>query len=60
MAQIKVKLVKSVIGRPQKQRLILRSLGLRRTGASRVFEDTPDIRGKIFHVKHLVEVEERK
>ena len=60
MAQIKITLVRSVIGRPDKHRRILRSLGLRRTGASRTFNDSPDIRGKIFHIKHLVEVEENK
>jgi small subunit ribosomal protein S5 len=60
MSQIKVTQVRSGIGTPPKHRLILRSLGLRRTGASRVHNDTPDIRGKIFHVKHLVVVEEQK
>ena len=60
MSKIKVTLVRSVIGRPGKHRRILRSLGLRRTGASRTFNDTPDIKGKIFYVKHLIKVEEAK
>ena len=59
MAKIKVTLVRSIIGRPSKHRRIHRSMGLRRTGASKVFNDTPDVRGKIFHVQHLVEVEEK-
>ena len=60
MAKLRVKLIRSTIGRPPKHRKILRSMGLRRTGASNDLPDTPDIRGKIFHVKHLVSVEEIK
>jgi len=58
MAKIKVTLVRSMIGTPEKHRRILRSMGLRRTGQSREFEDSPSVRGKIFHVQHLVQVEE--
>jgi len=58
MSKLRVKLVKSMIGTPPKHRKILRSLGLRRTGASNELPDTPDIRGKIFHVGHLLSVEE--
>lgn len=60
MGKVKVTLVKSVIATPPNHRKIVRSMGLRKTGRSRVFEDNPSIRGKIFHVKHLVEVEEVK
>jgi len=60
MAKLKVTLVKSLIGRPPKHRKILWSLGLRRRGVSRILPDTPDIRGKIFHVSHMVSVEEVK
>jgi len=60
MVKLRVKLVKSMIGRPTKHRKILRSLGLRRVGASNELPDSPDIRGKIFHVSHLVSVEEVK
>lgn len=58
MAKIKVTQVHSAIATPPKHRKILRSMGLRKTGRSRVFEDNPSIRGKIFHVRHLVKVEE--
>lgn len=60
MTKLNVKLIKSMIGTPPNHRKILRSLGLRRTGASNELPDTPDIRGKIFHVSHLVSVEEVK
>ena len=60
LAKIKVTLVRSMIGTPEKHRRILRSMGLRRTGASRSFDDSPSVRGKIFHVKYLLEVEESK
>jgi len=58
MARILVTLRKSPIGRDGKQRRILESMGLRKMNQAREFEDTPDVRGKVFKVKHLVEVSE--
>ena len=58
MSKLKITQVRSVIGRPQKHRLILKSLGLRRNQTSVVQEDSPGIRGMVFKVKHLVQVEE--
>ncbi len=55
---IRVTLKKSWIGRPEKQRLILRGLGLTRTGKVVVRQDTPEIRGMINKVIHLVDVQE--
>jgi large subunit ribosomal protein L30 len=43
-------------GSDQRQRDTLRSLGLRRIGQSAEHEDTPQIRGMIAKVAHLVEV----
>jgi large subunit ribosomal protein L30 len=43
-------------GSDQRQRDTLRSLGLRRIGHSVEHEDTPQIRGMIAKVAHLVEV----
>jgi large subunit ribosomal protein L30 len=45
-------------GSDQRQRDTLRSLGLRRIGQSAEHEDTPQIRGMIAKVAHLVEVSE--
>jgi large subunit ribosomal protein L30 len=49
----------SLIGRPEKQRLILKGLGLRGPGSSVEVANTPSFRGMIKKVLHLVEVEER-
>ena len=58
MAQLKVTLVKSGIGRKKYQRETLRSLGLKRIHDSVVQEDRPEIRGMVATVPHLVRVEE--
>lgn len=58
--KLKIKLVRSMISRPEKHRKTLRSMGLRKIGNERVFEDTPSIRGKIKQVVHMVEVSEVK
>jgi large subunit ribosomal protein L30 len=47
-----------VIDRPEKQKRTIRALGLRRTYSTVVHKDTPQIRGMIAKVQHLVEVEE--
>jgi large subunit ribosomal protein L30 len=58
MAQLKVKQVRSSIGRHKNQRDTLRSLGLKRIGDVVVKEDRPEIRGMLATVPHLVSVEE--
>lgn len=58
MAKLKVTQVRSAIGTKPKQRGALRALGLRRIGQSNVLEDTPDTRGQINKVPHLIKVEE--
>jgi large subunit ribosomal protein L30 len=55
---VKVTLRKSPIGYNRKVREILRGLGLRKMNQSVVRKDCPPIRGMIFKVKHLVEVED--
>ncbi len=55
--KLKVTQVRSTIGRPEKQRAILKGLGLTRRGKSKVLADTPEIRGMILKVQHLVTVE---
>lgn len=58
MAKIKVKQVRSSIKRPQNQKRVLESLGLRRIGQVVEHENTPNILGMINKVKHLVSTEE--
>lgn len=58
MKQIKITQVKSLIGRTQDQRRTVRSLGLRRISDSVVKNDTPEVRGMIKSVAHLVKTEE--
>ncbi|GAB3414416.1 uL30 family ribosomal protein [Flindersiella endophytica] len=60
MPQLKVKQVKSKIGCKQNQRETLRTLGLKRIGAEVVRDDSPEVRGMIATVAHLVAVEEVK
>lgn len=56
--KLKVKQVRSGIGRPQTQRLTLRGLGLRGPHSQVVVDNTPSFRGMIKKVIHLVTVEE--
>ncbi|MDA8212667.1 MAG: 50S ribosomal protein L30 [Clostridia bacterium] len=58
MAKLKVTLVRSSIGRPEDQKVTVRTLGLRKLQNSVIHEDTPQIRGMINKVQHLVKVEE--
>ena len=58
MTQLKVTQVRSAIGTKPKQRGTLRALGLGRIGKTHVLPDTPDVRGQIQKVPHLVTIEE--
>lgn len=58
MAKLKVKLVKSVIGRKDDQIATVKALGLRKINSEVEHNDTPQIRGMIQKVIHLVEVKE--
>ena len=57
MAKVKVKLVRSVIGRPKRQKATVQALGLRKMNQVVEHEGTPQILGMIEKVKHLLEVE---
>ena len=58
MAQLKIRQVRSAVGGKQYQRDTLRTLGLKRVGASSTREDRPEVRGMIKTVAHLVAVDE--
>lgn len=60
MAQLKITQVKSKIGTKQNHRESLRTLGLRKIRQSVVREDSPEVRGLVHTVRHLVDVEEVK
>ena len=52
--QLKITLVKSYIGRPEAQRKVLRGMGLGKVNRTVLLNDTPEIRGMIRKVGHLV------
>lgn len=56
---LRVTLVKSPIGYSKRQKETVLALGLRRMHQTVEHEDSPEIRGMIARVAHLVEVEER-
>ena len=56
MAKIKVKQIRSTIDRPWRQKRIIEALGLGKINKVKEHNDTPQIRGMIDKVKHLVEV----
>jgi large subunit ribosomal protein L30 len=56
--RLKVTQIKSKVSEKQDQRDTLRSLGLKRIGDAVVREDTPQNRGYVRAVAHLVKVEE--
>jgi large subunit ribosomal protein L30 len=54
---VTVRLVRSMIGRPEKHRAVLRGMGLTKLQQVVTLLDTPQIRGMIHKVQHLVRVE---
>ncbi len=60
MSKLKITQTKSIIDRPKDQKLTIKALGLGRPNWEKVHNDTPQIRGMINKVSHLVKVEEIK
>lgn len=58
MAKLKITQVRSVIGEQARLRRTMQALGLRRPHHSVTHEDTPQIRGMLQKVGHLVDVDE--
>ncbi|SNX54388.1 50S ribosomal protein L30 [Thermoanaerobacterium sp. RBIITD] len=58
MAKLKITLIRSTIGRGRSQIDTVKALKLNKIGSSSVLEDTPQVRGMINKVKHLLNVEE--
>lgn len=51
-----VRLVRSMIGHPEKHRAVLRGMGLTKMHKQVKLPDTPQIRGMLHKVKHLVHI----
>ncbi|MGI6307293.1 MAG: 50S ribosomal protein L30 [Dethiobacteria bacterium] len=58
MKKIKIKLIRSPLGQKPSHRLTIKALGLRRLNHTVEHSDTPQIRGMIARVQHLVSVEQ--
>ncbi len=57
MAKLRITLVHSAIRRPEKQKRIVKALGLRKLHQTVEHEDVPAIRGMVKKIPHLVKVE---
>jgi len=55
---LKITLVKSAIGKPKDQKKTVMALGLNKLNSVVIKNDTPDIRGQVNKLRHLVEAEE--
>jgi len=56
--KLRVTWIKSSIGYSRRQKGTIRALGLRRLGDVVEHDDTPEVRGMLNKVSHLVQVEE--
>lgn len=56
--QLKVTYVRSKIGYNKNQAKILEALGFTKLNQTRILPDNDAVRGSLFHIKHLVNVEE--
>ncbi|EFC91978.1 MULTISPECIES: 50S ribosomal protein L30 [Dethiosulfovibrio] len=55
MAKLIITWKRSTIGRPPKQERTVKALGLKKLNSTVIHEDTPQIRGMVAKVAHLVE-----
>lgn len=58
MAKLNITLTRSKIGKKKDQIATVEALGLKKIGQTVVKEDTPQIRGMINKIQHMVKVEE--
>jgi len=57
-AEFKVTLVRSHIGKPANQKAVLNGMGLTKMNKTVILKDTPEVRGMIRKVSHMLRVEE--
>lgn len=55
---IRIRLKRSIIGKPRKQREVVKGLGLRRINSEVLRKDCPETWGMIKKIPHLLDVEE--
>ena len=60
MSKVRITQIRSVIDRPKKQKATMQALGLRKINKTVEVEYTPQIRGMVEKVKHLVTVNDVK
>ena len=60
MTTLEIRQVKSANGTDQRQKDTLRTLGLRRIGQTVERPDSPQLRGLVHAVRHLIVVEEKQ
>jgi large subunit ribosomal protein L30 len=58
-SNLSIKLKRSTIGHPDKMRVVLKGLGLKKIGQTVIRPDTPQVRGLVYKVRHLLEVVEQ-
>jgi large subunit ribosomal protein L30 len=58
MKKVKITQIKSAIDRPERQKLTLKALGIKKLHTSKEIEATPQVLGMIRKVNHLLKVEE--
>ena len=58
MSKLRVKLVKSPIDRPERQKKTLKALGLTKMQREVVIDATPQVKGMVKSIQHLVTVED--
>ena len=58
--KLRIRQIRSASGKEASQKATVRALGIRRLHQIVEHTDTPQIRGMIFKIRHLVEVEEAK
>ena len=56
--QLQITQVRSIIRRPENQKRTMAALGLRRLHQTVIHDDTPEMRGMLNKVGHLVDIEE--
>ncbi|MFO8047623.1 MAG: 50S ribosomal protein L30 [Desulfosudaceae bacterium] len=55
---LKITLIRSAIGKPEKHRKVLKALGLNKMHKTVCLADTPVVQGMINKISHMVRVEE--
>lgn len=53
---LNITLIKSVIGASEKQCAVVKGLGLRKLNQTVVLQDTPEIRGMVNKIAHMLDV----